>query len=94
MTATIIVRPGGEAVLPLAPEMLRNEDQSEELSKGNYEKQRQDCERKAAVDNLLRINREKGQNNQSPVSGMFGRKRLEIRRGFSFGYPPFRLGFF
>jgi hypothetical protein len=49
MTAAVIVRPGGEVVLPLAPEMIRNEDTGEELSKGNYEKQKQDCERKAAA---------------------------------------------
>jgi hypothetical protein len=39
MTAAVMARPGGEAVLPLAPEMIRNEDAGEELSNGNYEKQ-------------------------------------------------------
>jgi hypothetical protein len=44
MTAAAIVRPGGGVLLPLAPEMIRNEG-----TEGNYEKQKQDCERKAAA---------------------------------------------
>jgi hypothetical protein len=44
MTAAVIVRPGGEAVLPPAPEMIRNEG-----TEGTYEKQKQDGERKAAA---------------------------------------------
>jgi hypothetical protein len=38
MIAAALVKPGGETVLPLNPEFIRNEDGSEE----------QDCERKAA----------------------------------------------
>jgi hypothetical protein len=49
MTAVTIVRPGGDAVLPPAPEMIRNEAQGEEGAEGNYEKQKQNCERKAAA---------------------------------------------
>jgi hypothetical protein len=48
MTGAVMVRPGGETVLPLAPEMIRNEEAGEEVSNGNYEKQKQDCERNAA----------------------------------------------
>jgi hypothetical protein len=46
MTASVMARPGGEVVLPLAPEMIRNEDK--ERPAGSYEQQKQDCERKAA----------------------------------------------
>ncbi|MDR1957194.1 MAG: hypothetical protein LBQ30_10120 [Treponema sp.] len=49
MTAAVMVRPGGEVVLPLAPEMIRNEDAGEERAKGDYEKHKQDGERKAAA---------------------------------------------
>jgi hypothetical protein len=49
MTAVTIVRPGGDAVLPPAPEMIRNEDTGKEGTEGSYEKRKQDCERKAAA---------------------------------------------
>jgi hypothetical protein len=49
MTAAAIVRPGRDAVPPPAPEMIRNEDAGEEGTEGNYEKQKRDCERKAAA---------------------------------------------
>jgi hypothetical protein len=39
----------GDAVPPPAPEMIRNEDAGAETSKAGYEKQKQDCERKAAA---------------------------------------------
>jgi hypothetical protein len=55
MTASVIVRPGGEVVLPLMPEMIRNEDNTvtdkkggKETTKKGYERQKQDCERNAA----------------------------------------------
>ncbi|GHU39466.1 hypothetical protein FACS1894190_04260 [Spirochaetia bacterium] len=55
MTAAVLVRPGGEVVLPLAQEMIRNEDtrgtdkndDAEPVQK-TYGKQKQDCERTAA----------------------------------------------
>jgi hypothetical protein len=51
MAAAVIARPGGDAVLPLMPEMIRNEsgapDEAEETGKKSYEEQKQDCERKA-----------------------------------------------
>jgi hypothetical protein len=55
MTAAVIVRPGGEVVLPLMPEMIRNEDKTDgrEGTKESYEKQKQDCERNA-VKRLLK----------------------------------------
>jgi hypothetical protein len=43
------VRSGGDVLLPPAPEMIRNEDTGEKTSKGSYEKQKQDCGRKAAA---------------------------------------------
>jgi hypothetical protein len=49
MTAAAIMRSGGDAVLPPTPEMIRNESQGEEGTEGNYEKQKQDCEQKAAA---------------------------------------------
>ena len=48
MTAAVMVRPGGEVVLPLMPEMIRNEDRGAAAGKASYEKQKQDCERNAA----------------------------------------------
>lgn len=53
MTASAVVRPGGEVVIPLMPEMIRNEDKSAEddaqkSTQESYEKQKQDCERNAA----------------------------------------------
>ncbi|GHU94233.1 hypothetical protein FACS189479_06710 [Spirochaetia bacterium] len=55
MTAAVLVRPGGDVVLPLAPEMIRNEDTQRtdknddaEPVQQSYEKQKQDCERTAA----------------------------------------------
>ena len=61
MIAAAIVRPGGSVVLPLMPEMIRNEDKPQEggdsskepakektESAVSYEKQKQDCERNAA----------------------------------------------
>jgi hypothetical protein len=55
MTAAVIVRPGGKVVLPLMPEMIRNEDNTvtakkdvKEPEKKGYERQKQDCERNAA----------------------------------------------
>jgi hypothetical protein len=51
MAAAVIVRPGGDVVLPLMPEMIRNEsgapDEAEETGKKSYEEQKQDCGRKA-----------------------------------------------
>jgi hypothetical protein len=51
MAAAVIVRPGGDVVLPLMPEMIRNEsgtpDEAKETDKKSYEEQKQDCERKA-----------------------------------------------
>ena len=46
MISSVMVRPGGDVVLPLAPEMIRNGDK--EAPGGSYERQKQDCERKAA----------------------------------------------
>jgi hypothetical protein len=58
MTAAVIVRPGGEVVIPVMPEMIRNEDKPKEgneeqkddkkPAKVSNEKQKQDCERSAA----------------------------------------------
>jgi hypothetical protein len=53
MAAAVMVRPGGKVVLPLAPEMIRNEDDDGRDSVGSPVKrscveQKQDCERKAA----------------------------------------------
>jgi hypothetical protein len=55
MAAAVLVRPGGEVVLPLIPEMIRDEDKPAEAendaaktAKESYEKQKQDCERNAA----------------------------------------------
>jgi hypothetical protein len=52
MTAAVVVRPGSEVVLPLMPEMIRNEDSENGMYKPgkvseqrSYEKQKQDCER-------------------------------------------------
>jgi hypothetical protein len=47
MTAAVMVQPGGEVVVPLAPEMLRNEETDEEVAKENYETHKQDGEWKA-----------------------------------------------
>jgi hypothetical protein len=56
MAAAAIVRPGGEVVVPLAPEMIRNEQQPQYEGKSRaqkrYEEQKQDCER-GAVQRLL-----------------------------------------
>jgi hypothetical protein len=56
MVASVVVRPGGDVVLPLMPEMIRNEDTPAEdehdaqtPEKARYERQKQDCERKAAL---------------------------------------------
>ena len=46
MTAAVIVSPECKVVLPLAPEMIRNEDKT--AAEAGYEKQKQDCERNAA----------------------------------------------
>ena len=52
MAAAVMVRPGGDVVLPPAPEMIRNEagmrDEGEKPAGRSYEEQKQDCERKAA----------------------------------------------
>jgi hypothetical protein len=52
MAAAAIVRPGGVVVLPLAPEMIRNEaglqNDGGSPEKRSYEEQKQDCERRAA----------------------------------------------
>jgi hypothetical protein len=55
MTASVMINPQSKVVLPLMPEMLRNEcpDQKgnnadTEPKKKSYEKQKQDCERNAA----------------------------------------------
>jgi hypothetical protein len=52
MTAAVIARPGGDMVLPPAPELIRNEagpgDEGKSPASGSYEGQKQDCERKAA----------------------------------------------
>jgi hypothetical protein len=55
MTASVIVNPKSKVVLPLMPEMIRNEDKPQndknddkEPKKKSYEKQKQDCERNAA----------------------------------------------
>jgi hypothetical protein len=52
MAAAVMVRPGGKVVLPLAPEMIRNEggphDDGGNRVSASYEEQKQDCERKAA----------------------------------------------
>jgi hypothetical protein len=49
MAVAAIVRPGGDVVVPLAPEMIWNEQQSQHEDKSpaqkKYEEQRQDCER-------------------------------------------------
>jgi hypothetical protein len=51
MAAAVIVRPGGDVVLPLIPEMIRNEEEPQNggdtTAKKSYEEQKQDCERKA-----------------------------------------------
>ncbi|MDR1229996.1 MAG: hypothetical protein LBK61_01200 [Spirochaetaceae bacterium] len=56
MAAAVIVRPGGDVVLPLMPEMIRNEsgapDEAESSGKKSYEEQKQDCERKAVTRQL------------------------------------------
>jgi hypothetical protein len=53
MAAAVMARPGGKVVLPLSPEMIRNEDDDGRDSGGSPVKrscgeQKQDCERKAA----------------------------------------------
>jgi hypothetical protein len=52
MVAAVMVRPGGEVVVPLAPEMIRNEGETRNGGgsgeQRSYEEQKQDCERKAA----------------------------------------------
>jgi hypothetical protein len=52
MAAAVMVRPGGEVVLPLAPEMIWNEeklqDEGENRAPPSYEEEKQDCEHKAA----------------------------------------------
>jgi hypothetical protein len=52
MAAAVIVRPGGDVVLPLVPELIRNEagpdGKGKNAAKKSYEEQKQDCERKAA----------------------------------------------
>jgi hypothetical protein len=56
MAAAVIVRPGSEMVLPLAPELIRNEEEGqnggESPVRRSYEEQKQDCERRA-VQRLL-----------------------------------------
>jgi hypothetical protein len=51
MVAAVMVCPCGDAVLPLMPEMIRNEsgvpEEAEISGKKSYGEQKQDCERKA-----------------------------------------------